>query len=40
MWSDKMPTCVRNSETTLLEQQNFVKVDKPVPRDKSMALVN
>ena len=40
MWSDKMPTCVGNSETTLLEQQHFVKVDKPVPGYKSMALVD
>ena len=40
MWSDKMPKCVGNSKTTLLEQQHFVKVDKPVPGDKSMALVN
>ena len=34
MWSDKMPTCVGNNETTLLEQQHFVKVDKPIPRYK------
>ena len=34
MWSEKMPTCVGNSKTTLLEQQHFVQSDKPVSRHK------
>ena len=34
MWSEKMPTCIGNNKTTLLEQQHFVKVDKPVPKHK------
>ena len=34
MWSEKMPTCVGNCKTTLLEQQHFVKSGKPVSRCK------
>ena len=26
MWSEKMPTCIGNNKTTLLEQQHFIIV--------------
>ena len=38
MWSEKMPTCIGNNKTTLLEQQHFVKSDNPVPRDKENGI--